>query len=237
MQGRPNQGNEAWNRERSTAARLAALKAISQGTGQHRPISQGTGKYRPISTSTGEHRAIPQPPPNRRHLDSRPELPRVPRPERQPTQFKRMRPLFIVMGASVAIIAIIAFVVVFSLVNALNQAAGPNATTADFVSSLSTQNYENAYHDLGPAIKIRINLQEFTQQAQALDQRYGVITSAPEVDGSATVNNNTESFTYTITRAKMTKPYKLTITLQQDPNDNNSWKIVNYGPTLGPTQS
>jgi hypothetical protein len=148
-----------------------------------------------------------------------------------------MRPRLIILGAIAAIIAIIIFVIVSLLVGAINQNTGPAITAADFLSSLSNKNYDNAYQDLGPAVTIRLNRQEFTKQAQDLDQRYGAITNYAEVDGSATVNNNAYSFTYTITRANLSKPYKLTLTLQQDQGDNNTWKVVAYGTTLGPTQA
>ncbi len=224
MQGRPD-------RNRSDTTGFARLN----GTGKVRAISQGTGQHRPILTSTSEHRAIPQRPPDMPHLDVRPETPRVPRPQRQPTQPRRMRPRLVVLGAIAAILAIIIFVIVSLVGSAITQSSGPATIAADFLSSLSSKSYDNAYQDLGPAVTIRLNRQEFTQQAQDIDQRYGVITNYVEVDGSATVNNNVYSYTYTITRANLSKPYKLTITLQQDQGDNNTWKVVAYGTTLGPT--
>jgi flagellar basal body-associated protein FliL len=230
MQGRPGRGNESWDRERSATAKFAALN----GTGKQRAILQGTDRHKALLTSTSEHRAIPQRPPHLRHVNSPPETPRVPRPQRLTQPPKKTHRLIIIMGAIVAVIAIIAFVIVFLLINAINQGTGPAMVTTDFLSSLSSKNYNDAYKDLGPAITIRLNQQTFTQQAQAVDQQFGEINNYSEVNSSATVNsNNTESFTYTITRSKMTKTYNLTITLQQD-TDDNAWKIVDYGTTLGP---
>ncbi len=243
MQGRPDQRNEPWDRERSTEARLAALqstRAASQGTGKYRAVSQGTGKCRAVSSATGKYGAIPSRPPNMPHMDlaSRPEtMQRAPRPHHQTLQPRKTHRLLIVLGAVVAIITIISFVIVFLLVSAINQNTGPTMTAVDFLSSLSSKNYDNAYQDLGPAVTIRLNRQDFIQQAQALDQQHGVITDYSEVPNSAIVKNNTWSFTYSITRKNLSKPYKLTITLQQDQNDNNNWRIVDYGTTLGPTQS
>lgn len=224
--GRSDQGNESWDRERLTATRLAALNG--------RLTSQGTGKYRAISTSTGEHRAIPRRPPNMpQHLDTPPDIPRVARPQRQ-TQPTRMRPRLIILGAIAAIIAIFAFVIFTLLAGALNQSSGPSTAAVDFVSSLASQNYDNAYQDLSTGLKIQRNRQEFTLQAQETDQQYGKITDYSDA-GSATLNNNTWTFNYTITREKLSKPYKLTVTLYQDPNDK-TWKVDNYGLTLGPPQ-
>jgi hypothetical protein len=226
--GRPDQGNESWDRERLTAARLAALNG--------RATSQGTGKHRAISTSTGEYRAIPQRPPSMpQHLNSPPEIPRVARPQR-PTTSRSMRPRLIILGAIATIIAIFVFVIFSLLVSAINQSTGPAMTATHFLSSLSSSNYKDAYQDLGPGVTIRLNQDDFTKQMGNLDGQYGAITDYTEVDGSATVKNNTQSFAYTITRAKLSKPYQLTLTLQQNPNDNNTWKIVDYGQTLGPPQ-
>lgn len=230
MQGRPGRGNESWDRERSATAKFAALN----GTSKQRAIPQGTGQHKALLTSTSEHRAIPQRPPNMPHVDSPPETPRVPRPQWQTQQPRKTHRLIIVMGTTVAVIAIIAFVIVFLLINAANQATGPATVATDFLNSLSNKNYANAYNDLGPAITIRLNQQAFDQQAQAVDQQFGEISNYSEVNGSSTVNsNNTESFAYTITRAKMSKSYNLVITLQQD-SDDNIWKVVDYGTTLGP---
>ena len=230
--GQPDRGNESWDRERLTAARLAALNG--------RSASQETGKHRPISTSTGEYRAIPQRPPNMPYVDENPERRRVPRPDYQPKTRRKLPPKFIMLAATVAIIAIFAcaifgFLVSSFLVGAINQSAGPALTATNFLSALSSKNYTGAYQYLGPGVTIRLNQNDFVQQTQAVDNQYGVITNYTEVNNSATVQNNTESFTFTITRAKMSKPYKLTLSLQQDENDNN-WKIVDYGQTLGPTQ-
>jgi len=239
MQGRPNQENDTWDRE-STAARLTALHNA-------RANAQRTGPHRPISTSTSEHRVIPKPPPHRPHVDARPEMPRAPRPQRETPQPKRMRPLFIVLGSIVAIITIIAFVIIFSLINAIGQGAGPATTAADFLSSVSNKDYKGAYQYLGSGVTLSVNQDEFTTKAKNLDNQHGAITNYSEVAGSATRNNNTQSFTYTITREKMSKTYTLTLVLQQDPNDGNTWKIVDYGTscnettgcgrTLGPTQA
>jgi hypothetical protein len=232
MQRRPDRQNESWDQERSTSARLAALHGA-------REKSQATGKHRPISTPTGEYRAIPKRPPGMpQHLDAPPEIAeRAPRPQRPQTQPKKMRPLIIVLGGIVAIFAIIitAFIILF--ITGINQASGPTKTATDFVSSLATRNYEQAYRDLAPQPTIgpKPTLQDFTLQATRLDDAEGKITDYHEDPNSAKmINDNTESLTYTITREKLT--YKLTITLkQQDPNDNNSWKIVSYArPQQGP---
>jgi type II secretory pathway pseudopilin PulG len=145
-----------------------------------------------------------------------------------------MRPFIVVLGAIVAIFAIIISAIVILLVTGINQAGESAGVAVHFVSSLATRKYEDAYNDLSPNLTIRARptLEEFTQQAQTLDQRYGKITAYPEVGGSAKFENNIWSYTYDIKREKRDDPYKLTIALKQ--NENNSWKIISYGQTLGP---
>jgi hypothetical protein len=112
------------------------------------------------------------------------------------------------------------------------QSSGPAATINDFFNAISSNNDEQAYQDLGPAITIRLNQQDFTKQAQDLDQRYGPITDYKEVANSATTQDASQSYMFTIKRSKLTKPYNLRIILQQDPNEG--WKISDYGTSLGP---
>jgi hypothetical protein len=169
-------------------------------------------------------------------LASRPEkTQRAPRPQHRTQQPRKMHRLLIVLGTVVAIITIISFVIVFLLVGAINQSTGPTMTAVNFLSSVSNKNYRDAYQYLAPGVTIRINPDEFTRKAGELDNQYGAITNYHENAGSAIVKNNTQSFTYTITRDKLSKTYPLTLILQQDPNDSNIWKVVDYGTDCNAT--
>ena len=214
MQGQPGKNNKSWernwenDRERLTEARLAAIKATSQ------------------------HRAIPQRPPGMTRLEAPPDTPRVARPQRQAISASKVRRRTIVLGSVFAIAAIIACAVGVLLGSGMLQSSGPATTVNDFFNRVSSNNYEQAYQDLGPAITIRLNQQDFTKQARGLDQRYGPITDYKEVANSAINQDSSQSYTFTITRSKLTKPYNLRITLQQDLNEG--WKISDYGTSLGP---
>jgi len=214
MQGQPGKHNKSWERDwgndrgRLTAGRLAAIKA------------------------TGQHRAIPQRPAGMTRLTAPPETPRVARPQRQTIPPNKVRRRIILLGSVFAIAAIIACVIGILLGRGMLQSSGPATTVSDFFNAVSSNNYEQAYQDLGPAITIRLNQQDFTKQVQDLDQRYGPITDYKEVANSATNQDNSQSYTFTITRSKLTKPYNLRITLQQDLNEG--WKITDYGTSLGP---
>jgi hypothetical protein len=125
---------------------------------------------------------------------------------------------------------------VINVTDALKTSNGAAATANDFLTSLSKSDYTHAYSDLGPPITLQPNIQEnFQQQAQRLDSCYGPVKSFSEVADSAVYQGNSQSYTYTIVRSKLTKPYQLRLTLQQD-QDGNSWKITDYGNDLGPGQ-
>jgi hypothetical protein len=138
----------------------------------------------------------------------------------------------IILGGIFAVAAIIASTVGILLASGILQSRGPAVTVNDFFNAASSKNYEQAYQDLGPTITIRINQQDFTKQAQDLDQRYGPIIDYKEVANSATTQDTSQSYLFTIKRNKLTKPYNLRIVLQQDPNEG--WKITDYGTSLGP---
>jgi hypothetical protein len=215
MQGRPGQDRQrAWD-DKQTEARLAALR-------------EATSKHRAVSTTP------PQRPPNMTRLDAPPETPRVPRPQREnrPRRMSRRGTLIIV--ASLAILAIIAGAVGTLLASGIAESGGAAGTAVSFLSGLSTQNYKQAYQNLGPSITLRLSEDSFTTQITSLDQRYGKITEYTEDKGSALNDNGKQSYTYTIKREKYNKEYKLRLTLQDVQNEG--WRIISYGTSLGPTQ-
>ncbi len=214
MQGQPGKNNKSWDRdwenerERLTRTRLTAI------------------------TATGQHRAIPQRPPGMTRLKTPPDTPRIARPQRETVPQIKVRRRIIVLGSVFAIAAIIACTVGILLARGMLQSSGPASVINDFFNGISSDNYEQAYQDLGPAITLQLNQQDFIKQAQDLDQQYGPITDYQEVANSATNQDNSQSYTFTITRSKLKKPYTLHFVLQQDPNE--VWKISNYGTSLGP---
>lgn len=214
MQGQPGRNNKSWDRdwanerERVTGVRLAAIK------------------------TAGKQRTLPQRPPGMTRLTTPPDTPRVARPQREMMPPNQVRRRIIFLGSIFVIAAIIASVVGILLGRGMLQSSGPASIVNDFFTATSSNNYEQAYQDLGPAITIRLNQQDFTKQAQVLDQQYGPITDYKEVANSATNQDNSQSYLFTITRSKLTKSYNLRIILQQDPNEG--WKIIDYGTSLGP---
>ena len=215
MQGRQGRGNDPW--DRSSSEPHAAVN--------------GDG--------TGKQRSIPQRPQGMRRVDQPPRTPRVGRPRRETKPPRSLRQRILVRSAIILICVIVAFVIAYGAVqfyNATNQ-AGPSASAvSDFVSNISapngsTPNYDAAYGDLSPALRIELMPSQFKQQAQCDDSHYGVITNYSEAAGSATVTSTTASYTYTITRSQLSKTYSLHLTLQKA--TDGSWAITNYNNGTG----
>lgn len=236
MQGRPDQGNRPWDR-------LSDPKLLSlTDTGQHRVMrnpNEGTSQHQAIKAQiqmrTSEMRAIPKRPPTLARVDTPPELPRAPRPQREIIERKKLHKRLLILGFIFAVLAIIASVVGYFLASSIRASSGPGAVTTEFLIAVNNKDYAQAYKDLGPAITIRLSQDQFAQQAQSLDTCYGAVTDFSEVINSAQTQDDGQTYiyAYTITRAQLAKNYTLQITLQKDPDDN-SWKVSDYGNSLGP---
>ncbi len=203
------------------------------------PLENPTGRYRAVLNGTGKH-SVPQRPPNMPYLDQPPSERRVGRLRRQQTP-RRRRPNYLVWVAVFVAFAIIVFVLsytIYDLSQAFTTTAGAGAAAQGFLDALSGPhpNYTQAYGYLGPNITVRPNAEtNFEEQAQQADSCFGVITNYREVANSAVVQDGNLSYTYTITRSKAPgKPYQLRLTLQQDPTNNNTWKVIDYGGSLSP---
>ena len=214
MQGRQSPGYDPW--DRSSGKLLAA--------------TNGNG--------SGKQRAIPQRPPGMTRVEHPPQSTRVARPQRQPKPPKSWGRRLLIFAIVFVVFGLIACGIGYALVNyfvAIGNNAGPANTATDFLLALKSQNYDQAYNDLDAKITISVTKDEFKQMALADDHCFGQVTDFNEVPGSAitSADNTTQSYTYAVTRTKLTKTYKLTLTLQKDPDGN--WDITSYGGDLGPT--
>ncbi len=211
MQGRKSQGNGP--RDRSSSESLAS------------------------ANSGGKQRTIPQRPPGMTRIEHPPQTPRVGRPQRQSQPPKRWRRRLLILGVIFIACGLLAGGIGYALYNyfaGIGNSAGAANTAADFMLALKSQNYDQAYNnDLDARITISLTPDAFKQMAVADDHCYGQVTDFNEEAGSAVMlADNTLSYTYDVTRSKLTKTYKLTLTLQKDPNGN--WNITSYGDDLGP---
>jgi len=215
MQGRQGQGYDP--RDRSSGKLLAATNG----------------------NDSGKQRAIPQRPPGMPRVKRPPQTPRVARPQRQSKSAKSLGRRLLFITIMFLACGIIAGIVGFALVNyftGIGNSAGAANTATDFMLNLKSQNYDQAYNnDLAAKITISATKDEFKQMALADDHCFGVVTDFNEVSGSAVSTNNdtTQSYTFSVSRKQLPKPYQLTLTLQKDPNGN--WDITSYGVDLGPS--
>lgn len=204
------------------------------------PYDRSSSQPLPSLNGTGKQRAVPRRPPNMARLDTPPSTPRVARPSRATPPPKRWRRRLIISSIILVFCCIAAYAIGYGTYNffaATNATAGAAVTATDFLTNLKNQNYKQAYNDLGAVITVQTAPDDFQQQAQQDDRCYGSVTDYNEIADSA-VQNSPQSYTYSfsITRSKLSKPYTLKMTLQQD--QENNWKISSYGNNddLGPGQ-
>jgi hypothetical protein len=212
MQGRKSQGNGPWDRS--------------------------SGELLASANGSGKQRTVPQRPPGMTRVEHPPQTPRVSRPQRQSQPPKSWRRRLLILGAIFIACGLLAGGIGYALFNyfaGIGSSAGAANTAADFMLALKSQNYDQAFNnDLDARITISLTPDAFKQMAVADDHCYGQVTDFNEEAGSAvtSTDNNIQSYTYDVTRSKLTKTYKLTLTLQKDPNGN--WYITSYGEDLGP---
>ncbi len=215
MDGRPRRDDEP--EEEFYSKRLAALNNLN-----------GTGKQRSVTP--------PQRPRGMTRVEQAPPEPRVARPKREAPK-KPGRGLLIFIGVLLActvLACIFGSLAGSNFLAGIGASSGAATTTNDFLQSLVKRDYESAYKDLGGAITTPLTLEAFEQQAQHDDVCYGAMKNYTEVPNSAVTQGNTQSYTYSMTREKVPS-YQLRLTLQQDLEASNIWKVTSYGGDLGPS--
>lgn len=231
-QGRGGKGKDPLDRSTTGGYNLSERMEQFRETG-------GTGAYRLSDLAASGHQpAVPKRPPGMMHLDQPPPTPRVARPRRE---IQARKPKTWKWWAGVGCFSVVGLLVIGLLVYAVTNlflavsvSAGSATTATDFLASLQSANYDQAYNDLSASITVQLSRGDFKQMALADDRCYGQVTDYSEVSGSAVTSQdgNTQSFTYTITRSKLAKPYQLRLTLQK--NAAGDWNITSYGDDLGP---
>jgi hypothetical protein len=209
------------------------------GAKGQKPLDRSaTAGYR-LSDLTGRQPVIPKRPPGIAHIDQPPATPRVARPQRGTNKPRKPRTLMwwvtrVIIGFfAVAIIGMLAYGAT-KLAIAISVGGGSATTTNDFLSSLKSADYDQAYSDLSATATTQISRDDFKKMALADDHCYGQVTDYNEVDNSATssADGNMQSFAYTISRSKLAKPYELHLSLQKEANGD--WQVTSYGDDLGP---
>lgn len=243
MQGRQDQDNGRGDKQ----AIHPKLLSLTE-TGQHRVLrnpNAGTSTHQAmkeqITQRTSEFRAIPTRPPTMTRIAVTPEMlraaPRAPRPQNEAVPTHELHKRLLIWSCIFGTLAIIACIVGYLLASGISNSSGPATVVTDFLDGLNTKDYAQAYRDLGPAVTIRLSPNQFAQQAESQDSCYGPVKDYAQVANSTRTSddNQTYIYTYTITRTLLSKPYQMSITLQKDPDDN-TWKVADYGTSLGPNQ-
>jgi hypothetical protein len=205
--------------------------------GGYEPGDQPSARRIASSNGTGKQPAIPQRPPGMARVNRPSTIPRIARPRREEAEPSRSRQRLIIITGILVVMGVCACIgsyALYNLFNGISASAGAATAAGNFLAALSIRNYDQAYQYLGPAITLSTQRGQFTQQAQSLDHCYGAIKNYTEVQGSADNQGNNQSYSYTITREKLTNTYTMRITIQQDQYDPNTWKITDYGGNLGP---
>ncbi|MEO6892286.1 MAG: serine/threonine-protein kinase [Ktedonobacteraceae bacterium] len=115
-----------------------------------------------------------------------------------------------------------------------NSSPGTAAAVAvanDFLTKIVNKQYDQAYNDFGPALTAQDPRSSFIQLARDSDRCEGPITQYTK-DTNTTIQSNSETYHYTLTRAHLTNTYELTLTLQKDAS--GKWYITDYNSTLSP---
>jgi len=208
---------------------------------EYDPWDRSSGKLLAATNSngSGKQRAIPQRPPGMPRVEHPPQTTRVARPQRQSKPPKNVWRRLIFIAIIIIACGVIAGTIGFALVNyftGIGNSAGAANTATDFMLALKSQNYDQAYNnDLDAKITISVTKDEFKQMAMADDHCFGLVTDFNEVPGSAisSTDATSQGYAYNVSRSRLSKTYKLTLTLQKDPDGN--WDITSYGGDLGPS--
>jgi hypothetical protein len=192
------------------------------------------------NNGTGQHRSLPRRPSQMQRVKQPPVTPRVARPLRPQARQTNWRRRFLIWSAVLVVCALLACGISYAAVNffaASSASAGSAIAATNFLAAVSSKNYHQAYNDLAAPITVQMTEDAFTETARLEDSCDGPITHYSEVANSAVTQNNSQSFTYTVTRSKLTHTYNLQLTLQQDSFGN--WKVSSYGDNddLGPACS
>ncbi len=206
-----------------------------------RPLDHSATAGHRFSDLTGRQPVIPQRPPGmtRTRVDLPRVTPRVARPERRASRLRRPRTLrgwvlFLVIGTLVVVLVSMGAYALTNFAIAALAASGPANTASGFLANIQNKSYDDAYNALSATATVQLGKNDFARMAQKDDHCYGQITDYNEVAGSATStpDGTIQSFAYNITRSQLSKPYKLTLTLQKDATGD--WEITSFGGDLGP---
>lgn len=91
-----------------------------------------------------------------------------------------------------------------------SQERSASAVAADFMQAVKSRSYLEAYNDLDCMLLVNLTPDDFKSQATHADSCFG--PSAFQLTSSA-VDQGTAQYTYSVTRGKLSRPYRYRLTL------------------------
>ncbi|MBV9614947.1 MAG: protein kinase, partial [Ktedonobacteraceae bacterium] len=123
----------------------------------------------------------------------------------------------------------------FRLYGAVTSAgAGPGTAAAvtianHFLQALSHRSYVQAYNDFDSSLAKQVPKNTFVAEGRLFDRCDGTITQYTQ-DSNPQVQNGTEKYSFTLTRAKLAQAYRLYLTVRRDMD--GTWHISDYTSDL-----
>jgi hypothetical protein len=109
-----------------------------------------------------------------------------------------------------------------------------SAVADDFMQAVKSRSYLQAYNDLDDTLLVNLTADDFKSQAAHADGCYGPVSGFKLTSSAA--GQGTAQYNYSVTRGKLSKPYRYRLTLRQS---QGIWAITAYGNgnTLDPPGS
>ena len=104
------------------------------------------------------------------------------------------------------------------------QERSASAVADDFMRALKSRSYLEAYNDLDDTLLVNLTADDFKSPATHADDCYGPVSGFKLTSSAA--GHGTAEYTYSVTRARLSRPYEFRLTLRQS---QGTWAITAYG--------
>lgn len=104
------------------------------------------------------------------------------------------------------------------------QERSASAVATDFMQAVKSRSYLEAYSDLDDTLLVNLTADDFKSQAAHADGCYGPVSGFKLTSSAA--GQGTAQYIYSVTRSKLSRPYRYQLTLRQS---QGTWAITAYG--------
>jgi len=142
----------------------------------------------------------------------------------------RKRTIGLMIGLSLALLLLIVLVTSAFLNSRAGTLPGtePTVTIQDFWQAMESQDYQSAYGYFTLNIKNSMSIDQFTKQAQSLDQQRGIIISVTLLQSSS--NSHSRFYSYRVARQRDSSDVER-VEMVFD-TSNNTWAIASLSGKL-----